>query len=176
MFGREATKSTHYSYALSPKHMKKWAKEEAKWIVNTLNRRARKPFPVLVFSGMSGTNHAAYLASALSDLKLDFGQMYVRKPGERSHGNSVAEVTDNLFDYETTSKRQRTYTIIFVDDFISEGNTLKRCVQVVLNRVKESELQLENLVIAITMDTERFRRILGIKTFNKWKDITHLYK
>ena len=71
----------------------------------------RTPFDTIAFRGSSG----AAMAFPLS-LTLQIPCIYVRKPNEQSHGNRI----------EGPWKVVHTYLII--DDFISEGKTIKAIV------------------------------------------------
>ena len=79
------TLGTHYSIAMNPKAMHRWANTEAKKL-KALLASSNLEFPVLIYTGMSGINHAAYLSMSLTRHKVDFGQIYVRKDTEISHG------------------------------------------------------------------------------------------
>lgn len=113
---KDAKVSTHYSRALEPNYMYDWAVEAAPKLINAVRRSFPDHFPVLVYTGMSGISHAAYLACELHQYEdFPFGQMYVRKAGEQSHGSRV--------------EAQLPYTdqpllLIFVDDFIDSGETM----------------------------------------------------
>lgn len=77
-------KSSHYSCGLNPSYMKAWASKKAAQIKKLISTKTNKEYlPVLLYSGMSGINHATYLASALTDLSVNFGQVYVRKKNEK---------------------------------------------------------------------------------------------
>ena len=123
---RDVKRSSHYSAALNPEIMIAWAKFEAIEIRKALKiakRIEKGTIPILVYRGMSGINHAAYLSAALFQTKVKFEQIYVRKEQESAHG------------YKTeVSVRCQTHPcfLVFVDDFICSGTTLKETLKEVL--------------------------------------------
>lgn len=70
-------------------------------------------FPVLCYSGFSGTTAATVLALYISE-SMRVEQLYVRKPTEKCHGNPIESSSDDLSGGVP----------IFVDDFVSSGYTL----------------------------------------------------
>ena len=140
------TKSSHYSYALNPEYMILWSKKMAKTIQTLIKSNKGLGYPVLCYSGMSGINHVAYLSMALTTLKVKFGQMYVRKDGEYAHGMNIEQTS--------FMHRKRKILLIFVDDFISSGKTLKQTVrkvwQSVSNYSKTDKIFLATTPIAST--------------------------
>ena len=74
---------------------------------------------------MSGINHAAYLSRSLFELDVEFGQICVRKEGEKVHGRDV--------ERSSNTEQRKHLLLIFVDDFIGAGTTLKRTIRKVMN-------------------------------------------
>ena len=121
----QKTLSSHYSFAMKPKQMRQWSNKQAIHLCEVLRQRNTKnTFPVLVYTGMSGVSHAAYLSAALNRRGLEFGQIYVRKEGERSHTTRNGyEISDNA------ESNEKDITLVFIDDFVCSGKTLKTCVK-----------------------------------------------
>jgi orotate phosphoribosyltransferase len=111
----------HYSIAHEPATVLKWCRELAPAIYKTFTDAKR--FPCFVYSGMSGTS----LATALLMYMHTEYPTYVRKEGERSHSDHRVE-----FSYPVSNVK---YELLFVDDFISSGETLKRCIHSVKHKV-----------------------------------------
>lgn len=83
----------------------------------------------LVYTGFSGISHATYLAQALEKAPL---QIYVRKDGEVSHGDPIEISSSAVLDYPPSQYSEQNPTgllLVFVDDFVSTGDTLRRCAE-----------------------------------------------
>ncbi len=108
--------NTHYSLAFKPTELRRWAVREAKRLANLFVNT--KGLPVLVYTGLSGISTATALALELDQYQVKFAMAYVRKGRENSHGCDL-EYTNNLARGE--------YYMVFVDDFVSMGDTTRRC-------------------------------------------------
>ena len=162
----DSAESTHYSMAMLPKVMMKWARTEAKKIKCLLDKKQNLGFPVLIYSGMSGINHAAYLSAALTRQKVSFGQIYVRKETEKSHGRPI-EYTHNL-------NNAGDHFFIFVDDFISGGATLKNTVLKAMS-IRCPGFMYTHLYLATQMG--RFSTVLDeLKKFTDKDDVILIYR
>ena len=115
------TLSSHYSGAMNPGAMIEWAYKEAVRLKELFETNKNRGFPVLVYSGMSGINHAAYLSRSLFELGIEFGQICVRKENEETHGRDV--------EHSSNIEQHKHLLFIFVDDFIGRGVTLKRTIR-----------------------------------------------
>lgn len=103
----------HYSNAMKTESLTEWAECAARKISE--DEDIKEYTPVLAYRGMSGIASATALSIALHGIGIEFEMFYVRKEGEKSHGES----------YEMSffpSANQR-FLIIFVDDFIVTGDT-----------------------------------------------------
>lgn len=108
---------SHYSLAQKPKELLKWAEAIA---VDIYVREIR--YPVLVYRGMSGISAATALSLQLHILGIQHGMVYVRKENEDSHGD---EIEREPFENDNP-------TFIFVDDFISSGDTKSKCLRKIM--------------------------------------------
>lgn len=96
----------------------------AKQIINSNIER-----PLFVFQGLSGSMFAARIQVCIEEISSDYkyGMMYVRKITERghNHGNDI----ESLHPADKNYNNYDLYTPIFVDRFIGQGNTFRRCVE-----------------------------------------------
>lgn len=113
---------SHYSIGQKPHELFKWSKQMAKDI-----KEANLDYPVLVYRGMSGTSLATGLSLALYEIEVDHGMLYIRKPEEQSHGCSIES------DSFVSSLKGN---LIFVDDFISSGDTRDACLSLLKDRAR----------------------------------------
>lgn len=123
--------TTHYSLALSPKELTRWA-DKASHQLHSLykaNRNSTKAQLVLCYTGLSGIGHGTALALTLTKHypKTKINCLYVRKGSERSHGG----------DIECFSRFDVQDYFVFVDDFIDAGNTVKRVTRKLRIDLKE---------------------------------------
>ena len=126
-----SNRSSHYSNCFDIDLMLERSKEHAKDLVEVpLNDY----HIILVYSGMSGVNHATYLAIALNELHIPFSQIYVRKEHEKAHGRDI-EYSD--IEFKVTSKRR---LFVFVDDFIDSGKTLHYITSALVRNTKQNDL------------------------------------
>jgi len=142
---------THYSYAMNPRVMTEWANETADRIKCLLNNI--KEHPILIYSGMSGINHAAYLSRSLYERDVNFDQFYLRKNEERkeTHGNA-----EELSSFHIHCEYGVIY--IFVDDFIDRGNTFKRVL-----KAAQSRISVAKSVILATMEQKEIESSLAFR-------------
>lgn len=112
---------THYSNSLIPNELNRISKIQAKKILKDFagNGKFKKFMPRFIYSGMSGVSAATALALNLKQLnpRFKFNMSYVRKKREKSHGQKIEF---SYYDYEINKKE----LIIFVDDFVEQGNSL----------------------------------------------------
>lgn len=126
-----AYSSTHYSNCFDVELMLKRSKQFAE----TLEEISLGGYHIiLIYSGMSGINHATYLSIALHERLVPFSQIYVRKENEKAHGRAI-EYSD--IDFKVTSKRR---LFVFVDDFIDSGKTLHHITSSILRATKQNDL------------------------------------
>lgn len=117
----------HYSKAFATKLLAEWAVFSAKKVIKLFKTEKLNGFyPVFCYSGMSGISHATALSLAVAaqNPEFEFGMAYVRKDKEESHGRPVE------YNFPETSKKGY---LVFVDDFISSGETMVRVFSNVLN-------------------------------------------
>lgn len=121
---------SHYSQVFNTQMMIDLAAEKAT-ILKTVYQQ-NKTVPVLVYSGFSGSTFAMAISMALHNLNIPFEQMYIRKVDEKSHGQSIESSTSYLL--------AKHHFLVFVDDFISTGTTLKYVVENALTRFKDQSV------------------------------------
>lgn len=111
---------SHYSYGLSPKKLKIIGDVLAEKAISLVNGN---PF-VLAYTGFSGIATATAVGLALQEKESpNYGMVYVRKNGEKSHSGErieIMDVTNKMMLYG-----ELPFIILFVDDFVATGQTLK---------------------------------------------------
>lgn len=111
--------TSHYSNSMNPIELSEIADDFTKKLLHL--------FPcsnfVLCYSGMSGITSATILGLKLQVVDRLAGMMYVRKTHEKSHGIPV-EIQS--FDLKNKYKAIRP---LFVDDFVSGGDTFRYVVK-----------------------------------------------
>ena len=129
----------HYSDAQSMGELQAWAVGAAE----SFTSFPAGYIPLLVYAGMSGTSHATALAMELyrSDPKFKFNMVYVRKAGEKSHG----ELIEDNIAYSKSDDTVK-FLAVFVDDFVDSGSTFKRCMRKVLSLPFNIVLHVNNVV------------------------------
>lgn len=110
--------STHYSRAQRAKDLTTWAANAAASLARQF--AVVDGTPVLCYSGMSGVALATALEIELynNHPSFKFDMAYVRKVGERSHGQGVEHNIRGIF-------RAGEHIGVFVDDMIDSGDTLR---------------------------------------------------
>ncbi len=114
--------ATHYSQAQCPKKLANLTRKMGKALIAGL-KQYPDAHPVLCYRGMSGVASATALALWWAGTRLKGTESlpsmaYVRKEGEDSHGSPV--------EFEWRGGACDTNVVlIFVDDFISSGTTMK---------------------------------------------------
>jgi hypothetical protein len=85
--------STHYSLGQKTARLFKWAEESAVLVDKLITEKyGSEGVPVFCYRGMSGVAHATALSLRwFTDHGVEPLMIYVRKPGEDSHGNKLAE-------------------------------------------------------------------------------------
>jgi len=111
--------TTHYSLSLNPRKLRASAKDHAAKLTMLMQPN---DVPVLIYRGMSGISAATALSFALDDLGQACGMVYVRKYSEDSHGGERERALPGM----CMSQR---FVMVFVDDFISTGSTLRKAVE-----------------------------------------------
>lgn len=111
--------STHYSSALEYTERNQSAINMSKKIA-ALGRELNC-VPVLVFRGLSGISIAVAISMKLGAKNIKHGMVYVRKKNEDSHGVPVEIAIPEL-------GKKRGKVLIFVDDFVSSGATLRETI------------------------------------------------
>jgi adenine/guanine phosphoribosyltransferase-like PRPP-binding protein len=130
---------SHYSFGQKPFMLMPWSQKMAKEIHTTFKDGG--VMPVLLYSGMSGIALSTAVANSFYSM---YGQnlymTYIRKEGERSHGSNVE--WEYLYDKDILHEDYVSFfclpdksktgkipiCLIFVDDFVSSGQTLIRCI------------------------------------------------
>jgi hypothetical protein len=136
---------SHYSFGQKPYKLVEWSLLMANEIKKTFNDG--KLFPVLIYSGMSGISLCTAVANSFYSLyEENLYMAYVRKDGERSHGSIIEWEYLHKFSFLDVDNDCKPMTffclpkdiktgcrlpicLIFVDDFVSSGETLMRCVR-----------------------------------------------
>lgn len=106
-------KRTHYSLAFKHDALERWAADAAAKLFVLIGDRV----PVFCYSGYSGITHGQALARAWRKKHADFGEAYVRKEDEKSHGREVE------WGFSTDDAQDAHHVVVFVDDFVSSGRT-----------------------------------------------------
>ena len=123
---RQSKGSSHYSYALTPDMLGSWASRKADAFYKYHERRKEEikyGRPVLCYTGLSGIALATALSLELVRKypRFKFDMVNVRKPGDKNHGHAIECTNASLDDGDY---------LVFVDDFIDEGKTLRRMKRV----------------------------------------------
>lgn len=113
--------STHYSSAQDVIGLSRVAKKMVTAIKRIIKKNDTRKHPVLLYAGMSGIAAATAISLELYRQKIKHSMIYVRKKGERSHGQKVEH---NL----TIKTIEKNGFICFIDDFIDSGTTYGRCI------------------------------------------------
>lgn len=141
------THNTHYGASMSPDQMHDWAKNAAKQIriLQESDPFCRDKRPAFFYSGMSGVAAATALSVMLSSAdELNPGMVYVRKPGEKSHGEPV-----EMRGFAGCDDVRRDFFFVFCDDFISTGDTFVRVVKKVQNRF-QMRIGIDSIFLALS--------------------------
>jgi orotate phosphoribosyltransferase len=110
--------STHYSAAQDPARLARIADRNATKLIEYMTANYPDCIPVLMYRGMSGIANATAVSLALHAKGYKKHRMiYVRKKNEDSHGCDV-ETSVSFTDPDKV-------VLVFVDDFISSGETFK---------------------------------------------------
>jgi hypothetical protein len=127
--------STHYSLAQKSRELLAQSELWAKTVVEYfMGARTQKNIPIFCYSGMSGVSAATALVLAITRLYPDFKfrMMYVRKETERSHGIKV----EHDLDFGMTSTVCKKAVLVFVDDFIASGATMRFTMRLAFDRFR----------------------------------------
>lgn len=120
--------STHYSRTFLPTFTTH-CYNAARQIRDTFEHYG-KGYPVLCYTGFSGIAAATMITAYLSDMGVRVEQVYVRKPGEKSHGGKIEFSNRNLGSHAVP---------VFVDDFVDSGKTHERVRQALMDFHNETE-------------------------------------
>jgi hypothetical protein len=123
--------SSHYSQAFKPSFISQ-CYNAAELIVNDF-RHYGKGYPVLCYSGFSGITAATMIYVYIKDMGMRVEQIYVRKPGEKSHGGEIEFSNRNIGSQAVP---------VFVDDFIDRGETHERVRQALIAHHNKTERHL----------------------------------
>jgi orotate phosphoribosyltransferase-like protein len=119
---------SHYSAAQHNDQLLKIASTAAKAIRKKYNKPNNPIIPSLIYTGMSGISTATAIAQEYyRRYKKNLHMIYVRKDNENSHGSRIeTEPFTRQFDFHGNYIPYIPVTIdlIFVDDFVSSGNTV----------------------------------------------------
>jgi hypothetical protein len=112
---------SHYSLAFNPNRLREWAEMACENLLEIDN-------PTLIYTGMSGIS----AATAISFIYGPIPMVYVRKPGEESHGYNC-EFTSHFHKHKFIE------TAVFVDDLVDTGFTL--------NRILDTDFEIHKLIV-----------------------------
>ena len=132
--------NTHYSPCMLPHRLLTFAQQASKILVGECKLDVPMTTdghrPVLVYSGMSGIGMATGLAMHLhvNHPDFEFAQLYIRKPGESSHGLRIEMSANHVDEMASGSSAYRhflneTCYPVLIDDCISSGATFGRIHQ-----------------------------------------------
>lgn len=114
---------THYSLAFEHTKLAGWATRAA----DALSAIIGDECPIFCYCGYSGVTHGQAIARAWIALAREFGEAYVRKEKEQSHGRDIE------WGFSSDKGRYaKKHALVFVDDFVSSGATREyvlRCVR-----------------------------------------------
>lgn len=112
---------SHYSLAFNVNAMGRWARKAVD-VLHTEIKSER--VPLFIYQGFSGIAHGQAVARVWHRKHgAGYGQMYVRKYEENSHGADVEFCLP-----ARDSRLVEPYALVFVDDFVDSGATRKRVV------------------------------------------------
>jgi len=117
--------TTHYSCAQTTGILIDWSEKSAFKLIEALETFGDQAVPVFCYAGMSGSALATALSMAYWKRSKTFGMVYVRKVGEKSHGQEVE------YDLKALRKGSDTAPIVlvFVDDLVEYGGTRRRVTE-----------------------------------------------
>lgn len=119
----------HYSLAQSPIQLNAWVRG----ITRLLCKYVKKHdiIPIFVYRGYSGAATATALACCIASQspknRFTFHLCYIRKPGEKSHGDDYEK---NIVS--STSFTGKRYVYFIVDDFAETGDTVLELIRGVM--------------------------------------------
>jgi len=128
----------HYSrYAQRPRLLALTAKDIAEML--TTKYPGRKY--ILCYTGLSGITLSTAIGLQLFTCHgIEPGYIYVRKKGEDCHGDSVEH--ENCLNVRL---RTKTDLYVFVDDFISDGDTMNRLLTICKDKINSKWYTLDTL-------------------------------
>lgn len=115
---------THYGIGMMPAKLREWAHTVGyQQLREKLKQFNEKTWPIFVYSGSSGVACATALAMEYDARHPEaYGMMYVRKANEKSHGVAVEAALCEGISF-------RPAVLVFVDDFVSGGDTRQYTMQ-----------------------------------------------
>lgn len=128
---------THYGHSMVPRILTKNARQMAKLLGNLIAQNDMQRLS-LCYRGMSGISTAtAIMCAMLSSREFRkyanrITMVYVRKPEEKSHGEAI-EVSSPV-EHHMAGCDIALHPVVFVDDFISSGETRNIVFHHVLRR------------------------------------------
>lgn len=144
---------SHYSLAQEPLLMIPWAKKIAYKI--DAKYRNSPILPVLIYRGMSGVAHATAVSLMYTlETGKTLGMIYVRKSNEKSHGSSIEYDSDFIYRENNPNK----IDLIFIDDFISSGETFACCLEAFAREFKRMKIE-KNEVFYTTKNHDDLRSL-----------------
>ena len=117
--------TTHYSCAQTTGILIDWSEKSAFRLIEALETFGENAVPVFCYAGMSGSALATALSMAYWKRSKDFGMVYVRKEGEKSHGSEVEHDLKALRRGSDTAP----IVLVFVDDLVECGATRRRVTE-----------------------------------------------
>lgn len=165
---------THYlgnsNVTMSGSKLAQFGQAAAQTIIGLISKKYQHLWPILIYSGMSGTALATATALTYQNLidRHNFakpeedrlpilGQIYCRKDHEQSHGLPIERSNVSIDKYED-------YLFIFIDDFISHGDTFYRCFKRMLSYFREIQDEVAILEECSRMlENDKIIAITGVK-------------
>lgn len=107
--------ATHYSHAFEHDKLEQWATKGVQQLRSLIDPAL---VPVFCYTGFSGSAHGQAVVRAwIKNYHADYGEVYVRKEGEQTHGGATE------WSFSSPTARKSKQIIVFVDDFVSSGKT-----------------------------------------------------
>jgi orotate phosphoribosyltransferase len=157
-------RTSHYGISQKPDQLIPWAGDAVKKLHKIMIDGGYR-IPIFCYRGMSGVSHATMIATQYyMEHGNSFAMFYCRKPNEKSNSSRKNEYSCGYSDIEGK------FIVVFVDDFIDSGETVK----IVVNKTREHLITHDGFVrdVYITIEegchSERENALVKI---NSYKDL-----
>lgn len=158
----------HYSTGQQAVRLWPTATHFAEKLIEYFKKQGKGTIPLFMYRGMSGVSGATAVMLALHKDNPDFryGMAYVRKPNEDSHSCGLV-----VSEWVGLLQKDEKYVPVFIDDFISSGDTFRACVRAVQACVKAKNSEWVSRPVLFD------KGILGLQLKDDlFKDVSYLMK